>query len=152
MSENRKSYLSCFVKQMPLHINCSISFTSFRSLERVHQVLKEISMRQEEEEEAEAEAEEKDSAGENILAKFFEDTFAESDSAEGIEESQEEGQEEEEEEEVTGNTSTTCNDATVEEEDEVDEEKALAKSLNLEIATFLQKLPARQETIVFEEQ
>ena len=144
MSENRKSYLSCFVKQMPLHINCSISFTSFRSLERVDQVLKEISMRQEEEE-AEAEAEEKDSAGENILAKFFEGTFTESDSAEGMDEGQEE------EEEVTGNTSTTCNDATVEEE-EVDEEKALAKSLNLKIATFLQKLPARQETIVFEEQ
>ena len=95
MSENRKSYLSCFVKQMPLHINCSISFTSFRSLERVDQVLKEISMRQEEEEEeeAEAEAEEKDSAGENILAKFFEGTFTESDSAEGMDEGQEEEEE-----------------------------------------------------------
>ena len=93
------------------------------------------------------EAEEKDSAGQNTLAKLFEGTFAESGTEEGMEEGREE-----EEEEVVGNTSALCNDATAEEEEEVNREKALAKSLNLEIATFLQKLPSRQETIVFEKQ
>ena len=81
------------------------------------------------------EVEEKDSAGENIPAKFFDNTFTESGSEEGIEE----GREEEEE-------------VVEEEEEEVNGKKALAKSLNLEIATFLQKLPASQETIVFEKQ
>ena len=95
------------------------------------------------------EAEEKDSAGQNTLAKLFEGTFAESGTEEGMEEGREE-----EEEEVVGNTSALCNDVTAEEEEEeeVNREKALAKSLNLEIATFLQKLPSRQETIVFEKQ
>ena len=84
------------------------------------------------------EVEEKDSAGENIPAKFFDNTFTESGSEEGIEEGREEEEEEVVEEE--------------EEEEEVNGKKALAKSLNLEIATFLQKLPASQETIVFEKQ